>query len=1023
MCMLILVLIPYLNSDISRFTQASFSEFVIDGHSYTSPNQQKSPPIVSSSDSESLSDPVPPTQLRKRVWALQNHPYLPFILNSPFHGVISSRLATPPEQIHIEKDSYGFHLPDVVAKSWKTLEQSCRAAAEALRSYFTHFHPKISLVCVTPNKPSEFGYFVAHSSEYEARSALSKSLDAFVILFAYLSFLIALARSPNDPHKVSSTTAKKPRWLEILSHRRNRLHPEWIQLLADSPIADFTTGPQRLGAIVNVARCSWIHLVPYMLKANVPIWLYWGIPPAFAQPLDDGALRFAPRSHPQARVQTLPVTQTSQPVASCVPSAATYGGPGQLPGETWKEFLIRQNCRRKEKLKKENDAQRQVREGREMQAAKMKCPGKKGPSVYIWEDDDGAWSRTLLTRGQVEGDWGNYRRSQRIFNSIDNCWDLCYEFDQGTLGEVDDDDSGDDVYPDRQKKVPGPTPFSSGVGRSGDGSDGHGPSMHPNNPEAPTPDSLSIPAEVAASSSQLPHSNPRDASESMLVDPKPAQVVAPSRDLPHPLPQDSSDGSSMLVDRPNDFEALAPLSALTPAQVVDSSHHIPLSVSKPAQVVASSHDPPHPLPQNSSDGSSMLVDRSNDFEALAPLSASTPAQVVDSSHHIPHPNPPDPSMLVDRPNDFEAPAPLSVSTPAEVLGAASSPDLPSPHPNPQSEDNSIGADGDDEDDPSPYDASRQDVLNAYLFVPLDLEQMPITTLGDLLYYRYGFSPNEDPYTGIPASFKGKTHAFRSWIEICRAVGGQQLNASADDPVVIGHFLSILAGCENPFNDVPGKYWDLSPLGHTPLVNLAKVFISIEEIQFTSSVQYIIHPRSLHPDRDAPWLLSVDPMTALECIRRGLGPHSVDIANFLITHGVHFRTLQLLSNSPEPRVRPQCRYLGHRPVDYHFDLADFAGYEALCDSFLRSQPHGALALREGGIIARLAREVLSNSDALLGPSSEALSGRGAKFVYNNKIYVEDTFSEAELGLICGTYMLTNARGGMRTPPPSTEVLPI
>jgi len=87
----------------SHTTQASFSEFVIEGHYYTSPNQQKTPPIVSSSDTESLSEPVPPTQLRKRVWALQNHSYLPFILNSPFHGVISSRLATPPEQIHIEE--------------------------------------------------------------------------------------------------------------------------------------------------------------------------------------------------------------------------------------------------------------------------------------------------------------------------------------------------------------------------------------------------------------------------------------------------------------------------------------------------------------------------------------------------------------------------------------------------------------------------------------------------------------------------------------------------------------------------------------------------------------------------------------------------------------------------------------------------------------------------------------------------------------------------------------------------------
>ena len=75
---------------------------------------------------------------------------------------------------------------------------------------------------------------------------------------------------------------------------------------------------------------------------------------------------------------------------------------------------------------------------------------------------------------------------------------------------------------------------------------------------------------------------------------------------------------------------------------------------------------------------------------------------------------------------------------------------------------------------------------------------------------------------------------------------------------------------------------------------------------------------------------------------------------------------------------------------------------LRDSFLRSQPHGPLALREGGIIARLAREVLPNSTALSGPSSEALSGCHARFISNGEIYVEDEFLKAKFGLICGTY---------------------
>ena len=94
----------------------------------------------------------------------------------------------------------------------------------------------------------------------------------------------------------------------------------------------------------------------------------------------------------------------------------------------------------------------------------------------------------------------------------------------------------------------------------------------------------------------------------------------------------------------------------------------------------------------------------------------------------------------------------------------------------------------------------------------------------------------------------------------------------------------------------------------------------------------------------------------------------------------------------------------------FDLADFVGYEALHDSFLRSQSHGPLALCEGGIIAWLAREVLPNSYALSGPSSEALNGHHAQFICDDKIYVDDDFLDVELGLICSTYVLGNTNAG-------------
>ena len=168
------------------------------------------------------------------------------------------------------------------------------------------------------------------------------------------------------------------------------------------------------------------------------------------------------------------------------------------------------------------------------------------------------------------------------------------------------------------------------------------------------------------------------------------------------------------------------------------------------------------------------------------------------------------------------------------------------------------------------------------------------------------------------------------------------------------------------------------------------------------------------------------MTALECVRRGLGRHNtIDIANFLISHGVRFRTLERLQNSPTPLtpVRPHCRDLGNRPVGHSFDLADVAGYEALREAFLGSQAHGPFALRSGGIIARLAREVLPNSNALSGPSYEALNGGGERFICDGEIYVDDSLSVDDLGLICGTYVLSHGAnpGGNKFSFPSTKVL--
>ncbi len=79
----------------------------------------------------------------------------------------------------------------------------------------------------------------------------------------------------------------------------------------------------------------------------------------------------------------------------------------------------------------EADIDQQRRKGHEEAVRAMACPGKKGPTMFMWTDDDktGFLSCTKVPRGEVQNFWEDFTNSQRRFNSFENEWDLCVEFD------------------------------------------------------------------------------------------------------------------------------------------------------------------------------------------------------------------------------------------------------------------------------------------------------------------------------------------------------------------------------------------------------------------------------------------------------------------------------------------------------------------------------------------------------------------------------------------------------------------
>ena len=92
--------------------------------------------------------------------------------------------------------------------------------------------------------------------------------------------------------------------------------------------------------------------------------------------------------------------------------------------------------------------------------------------------------------------------------------------------------------------------------------------------------------------------------------------------------------------------------------------------------------------------------------------------------------------------------------------------------------------------------------------------------------------------------------------------------------------------------------------------------------------------------------------------------------------------------------------------------DYTYYEETCANFL-SLPRGRAALLRGGIVWRLAIEVLGDraEDVVLnGPSDDVLKF-GSNICYNGNEFWDDGLNEAEMDLVRGVYKLYSKR---RTP---------
>jgi hypothetical protein len=835
------------------------------------------------------------------------------------------------------------------------------------------------------------------------------------VYFAYVSFLAALCQ-------FTGKATETPAWLICLEHpddippelleickkvgivnfygKRTRIgqhpdnvHPEFLNMFKKSHIVDFSGERTRTGAIIDVLKCDWISVADVLLKAKVPIWLYWGDHPWMVTPRAGWMADYKPQlvdldlpSVKRSLSSLPPVPLPSQPqspprLSACEVIARRRGPRDQLPGETYQQYFIRRQTRNEAKMKTETAQDKAVRADRDRSAAGRQYPGRKGPAVYYWEpDSNGFRVRTLQTRAQAQKLWGIYSGPQKVFDSFANEWDCCTLF-----GDDGPDRDDDDIYPSTTSNViPNTIGSTSGVPPHEE------PTLVlPPPHEESTSSNLSlgtsledeaksqgIPMDLDAQSLPYPPRNsPRVSPASSYHDHRPAlSRRAGSSTHNYHRRHDPRD------DSPNRYDSHRHNRQNSPGRYHERRRSRDMGYCRPYR--DSRGDSPRRYHRNHSQD--------------PPLRRDNPMRYHNrnAKDHRPH---------HDNPTHYHN-SDLRDGGSRSMHRRSRSSSRGSYHHN----SNVMVVQDSELPDDDLLTLSKAIVLSVHPPDPTVLFSIQTDCLEDHIYYRFGFRLDENPYTGVPSS--AYSIEFSDWLEVRRSIGCQQVDSSLTYRQPIQDFLQILLSKDDPLRDVPAKFWDLNSTNSANL-NLAAGPLRIKPKKFLDGVtRYLVQPAGVHSSRDAnrdsSWVLAVDAMTALECVRRRLGPHTVNIADFLINRGIPFSTLRCMTSLPAPHTppRPISNLLGIRPINYRFDVADFSAYQTLCDSLLKSKPSCRAALCMGGIVARLAREILPNTAALLGPSQDALEGFQKILVCGDECFCDDKLDDAYTDLICGVYKI-------------------
>lgn len=344
---------------------------------------------------------------------VRRYPHIAFVPTIPRLEGLFHRLQNLPLEEHQGKWRLCSHL----SESWKDLEDRLIYVSNILMglriSSPLHFEPFPF--------PSKFGYLRSHTTREIAFRAACNSRQAFIQLGSLCTYAIAMSA-----HTQSDLDGAAPRWMKCL-HQKG-VHHTWVEAFRQSQFADFQS-TLRFGTVVH-AGLDWLNEVREMIRARVPIWVDWGQCENTNLFINSAPFLQSFQPDPAATrnlfssFDPTPANPAPDDLSSVVfDSHRHLRDPAQQEGESWRDFLTRQLAALERVKASENSKARLARENREL-ASRSWSPSKKGPFVFRWEEEEQTWIRIQLTRREASDWWETTPRSQRMFFSHLNQWDL-----------------------------------------------------------------------------------------------------------------------------------------------------------------------------------------------------------------------------------------------------------------------------------------------------------------------------------------------------------------------------------------------------------------------------------------------------------------------------------------------------------------------------------------------------------------------------------------------------------------------